>query len=209
MISFNKKDIRQDYSNKGIDSMQKKNYLQKLYEINPKTGNYLVEIVVYTYQDIFNDLDNAPVVKKDINHEIKDFLNNCSTDIPVSHGIDLVFNIIRDSKDEAKENQVKSAFKTYYSFYIHADKKELRQLYYRMIEYTAISVVFLLVGFFLEEKLVKSLIRFILFQGATIGGWVFLWQAMAFFIGERKDISKEIKILKRLFNANISFKYSK
>lgn len=203
-------DIRRrhpEYSSEGMYTVHKRNYLQKLYEVDRSTGNYIVEMTVNNYEDIFNDLDNAPLVKKDINQEIKDFLHDCSTDIPVKHKIELYFNISGEKRNETKESQVKAAFKTYCSFYIHSNRKKLKELYYHIAEYTIASIILLFVGFMLEEKMKKGLLCNILVEGFTIGGWVFLWQALSYYLGERKEIAGEIKILRRLLNSPRLFKY--
>jgi len=204
---WNNKIAQSDASFKGMHSMQNKNYLHKLYEVNPRTGNYIVEITVDRYEYIFNDLDNAPLIKRDMNYEIKDFLHQCSTDIQIKHKIDLCFNVSKEKRNEAKEKQVTAAFKTYCSFYLHSYKKKLRDSYYQVAKYAVISFVLLALGFFIEDRLKKGLLYNILREGLSIGGWVFLWQALMFFVGERKDISSEIKILKRLLNLHIFFKY--
>lgn len=207
MLSYSK-GKQSESTFKGMYSVQKKNYLHKLYEVNPLTGNYTVEINVERYIDVFNDLDNAPLMKRDINHEIKDFLHDCSTDIPLKHRLDLCFNISSDTKSEIREEHIKAAFRTYCSFYLNSYRKRMKDLYFRVIKYGVISFILLSIGFFLEDKIEKGILRNILLEGLTIGGWVFLWQAIVFFTSERKDMSNETKIFRRLLKSQIFFKYN-
>lgn len=187
--------------------MDRRNYLDKFYEINEITGNYQVEIAVDRYRDIFNDIDNAPFVKKDINHGVKDFLYDSSTDIPFRYKVDVCFKILAEKRDESMEKLVAEGFRTYCSFFIHADKKKLKTAYFRVLKYGIASFILLFAGFFLKERLPDILMSNVLLEGLTIGGWVFLWQAILFFTDDRKGLSTEIRILKRVLSSRIFFRY--
>ena len=44
---------------------KKSDYLQKIYEQNPINGNYVIQVGIDKYTDIFNDWDNAPFRKRE------------------------------------------------------------------------------------------------------------------------------------------------
>lgn len=184
-----------------------KSYLNKIYDINPDTGNYIIEIAVEDYKNIFNELDYGPMIKREIAPDLKNFLYDCSYDIPYRYGIDIFLNIWSMENNKFKEELVLSGFKTYFSFYLRKCQKRLKRSYYQIAEYILISFMLLLSSFFLERKLIKSVLSSVVLEGLIIGGWVFLWQSIAFITGDRKKLTDEIKTLKRLLDSSIYFKY--
>lgn len=48
-------------------------YLKKIYEKNTNTGNYIIEVSLNKYTDIFNDWDNSPLPKRDLDPDLDFF----------------------------------------------------------------------------------------------------------------------------------------
>lgn len=55
--------------------------LEKIYERNPENGNFIIEISLDNYAEIFNEWDHAPFKRKDINPELLNFLEDSIDDI--------------------------------------------------------------------------------------------------------------------------------
>lgn len=188
--------------------MKQKNYLESLYNKNPKTDKFIIDITLNSYEDVFNDLDSAPFKRRDINPDLKDFIDNCSYDIPLKYGVDLCFHITRETRDARKETLICKGLKTYNSFSLNTNNKLLHDAYKHIIFYVLASFLFLFLGFSLEDKLGKGVFYNTILEGLNIGGWVFLWEAISFlFFNQRKSISDDIKKYKRLLYASIYFKY--
>lgn len=186
---------------------KKKDVLQKIYEKNPPTGNYLIQISLNQYSDIFNDFDSAPFRKRDIDPDLRLFLEDCSMDIPLKKDIDISFHIAQSAQDSAKEQVVIASFKTYYSFYLSTQKRTLKDIYHNAILYVFISFISLFLSFFLENLIPRSIFTNTMLEGLNIGGWVFLWEAISFFFFKRKKYVHEIMEYERFLRANIYFNY--
>lgn len=187
--------------------MIKKDVLQKIYEKNPNTGNYLIQISLHKYSDIFNDFDSAPFRKRDINPDLRLFLEDCSMDIPIKKDIDISFHISQSAQDSTKEQVVMTSFKTYYSFYLSMQKRNFKDIYHNAIMYIFVSFISLSLSFFLENLIPRSIFTNTMLEGLNIGGWVFLWEAISFFFFKRKKYIYEIKGYERFLRANIYFRY--
>lgn len=188
--------------------MKQKNYLESLYDKNPKTNNFIIEVTLNSYKDVFNDLDSAPFKRRDINPDLKDFLENCSYDIPFKYKVDLCFHVTRETRDERKESLICKGLKTYHSFHLNNNNKLLHDAYKHIMFYVLTSFFFLFLSFFLEDKFSKGVFYNTILEGLSIGGWVFLWEAISFlFFNQRKSISDDIKKYRRLLHASVNFKY--
>ena len=61
---------------------KRKSLLEKIYEQNPHNGNYIIELSLVNYADIFNEWDHAPMRRKDIDPDLLRFLDDSIDDIP-------------------------------------------------------------------------------------------------------------------------------
>lgn len=188
--------------------LKKVNYLNKMYEKNPKTGNYIIQIGLEKYTDIFNDWDHASFKKRDMDPDLVLFLENCSEDIPLKYEIDVCFYLPKEIQDKSKEKTIATRFKTYYYFYMNAEKKALTELYEKVVIYIIISFVFLMFWYVMPNVKSGELFYNTLSEGVNIGGWVFLWEAISLLFFKRREIIHNIKVYKRLAIAKVYFKYN-
>ncbi|TDT51336.1 hypothetical protein [Fonticella tunisiensis] len=187
--------------------MKTNDFLQKIYEINPETGNYIIEISLDTYSDIFNDWDHSTIMKRDLNPDLSEFLNGCSADIPLRYGVDIVFYISNQARNREVEEKITQKLKNYYSFYLRSHKRLLKDYYKRTVVYAGASFSFLAASIFLENILPESIFFETLLEGLDIGGWVFLWEAISFFFFRRKKILNTIRGYERFVNSSVYFRY--
>lgn len=185
----------------------KGDYLQKIYERNPQTGNYIIPVSLDKYTDIFNDWDNAPFRKRDMDPDLAHFLEDCSEDIPLKYKIDIVFYILKQQRDESREKMLISSFRTYYSFYHASEERVLNKTYKKVFRYMTVSFAFLSALFFARSIDRRSLFLNTFLQGMEIGAWVFLWEAISIFFFQKGKINDTIKKYKRFIDCNIYFKY--
>ena len=68
-------------------------FLQSYYPFNKIMNSFVVEIALNSYADIFNDFDPSPYRKKDLNPELMNYLNDCSSDIPLDYPLILQFKL--------------------------------------------------------------------------------------------------------------------
>ena len=186
---------------------RKKSDLEKIYPRDSETKSFIIQAAVNQYNDIFNELDPAPFKKRDINQELKDYLEDCSLDIPLRYNVILQFSIPKSARDHEKEKSIESGLKTYFSFLMKSLEKNLKRSYQKNFIYIITAFVLLLTASFTGTFIgTKDVILFTLVQGLYIGGWVFLWEAISSFSFYNRDIKYEYRQYKRFYNAPIYFK---
>ena len=187
------------------DSMKKK-YFQKLYKYDDENNNYIIEVSLDNYSDVYNEWDPSPFKKRDIEEEFNFFVMNSSKDIPLRYGITIVLYLPQSKKDEKKEKTLKIAYFNFYNYITDRIKTKLLKLYEKIF-YSFFFSIFLLIISMFVLKSVDNMFLKLLREGFSIGGWVFLWEAFTDFFWTRKDVISEYKLYKRLNNAKVEFVY--
>ena len=182
--------------------------LEKIYERNPINGNYIIEVALTDYAGIFNDWDHAPYKRKDIHPELLGFLEDSIDDIPMPYNIDICFYLAQETQNKDRELVISAWFKTFYTFYIEIEKAKIKSIVQHAIKYMIVSIGLLVFSYF-SVLFKSSLIIYTLKEVVIVGGWVFLWEAIAKLIFERKTVVRVIKNYQRFISADISFRYSK
>jgi hypothetical protein len=187
-------------------SMVDKEFLKDLYKKNPVSGNYIIEVALERYNDVFNGWDNAPFEKRDINPALQSFLESSASHIPFKYNIDICFCTSNHLLDKEKEKQIVSEIRTHYYFSLEKQRKILKHSYKRTTFYVFASLILLFTAFFMEKYLNDRVVDRIVFEGLNIGGWVFMWEAISFYFFKKSVISNKVKECKRFINASIYFK---
>jgi hypothetical protein len=187
--------------------LKKGDYLQKIYEKNTSTGNYVIQVALDKYNDIFNDWDRAPFRKRDMDPDLAIFLENCFEEIPAKHGVDICFYLPKEEKDVNREEALIAGIKTYYSFYLHQEIKVLKKNYRKMFKYLVSALSLLAISVFLSTSVDNNIFIGTIQQGLNIGGWVFLWEVISMVFFRGLEVSSEINKYQRFLNSLIYFKY--
>lgn len=180
--------------------------LIRLYERNHQSGNYVIEISLDKYGDVFNEWDHASYRKRDMEPELAFFLEESSAEIPLRHGLDLVFYLPRQEMDREKESLIASVVKNYYHFYADIERRTLQKTYRRMINYF-LSALALLTSTYVFSFWRETFFLAILSEGLSVGSWFCMWEAISFLLFERNDTITKVKTYDRLSKANINFRY--
>ena len=186
---------------------RQKSLLEKIYEKNPENGNYIIELSLVNYADIFNEWDHAPLRRKDIDPDLLSFLDDCIDDIPMKHNIDIGCYFSDQKRSEEREKQIENWFRTFYLFYIELERKKIRSMIRKALICLLISAVFFVLSYLGGLYVHDSMLLYILSEIVVVGGWVFLWEAITFLTFERASINHLIKNYRRFANANLSFRY--
>jgi hypothetical protein len=187
---------------------KKSDYLQKIYEKNPTTGHYVIQVALDKYNDIFNDWDNAPFKKRDMDPDLAIFLENCFEEIPDKYGVDICFYLPKEGKDVNREESLIAGIKTYYSFYLHQEIRVLKSNYHKIFNYVVASLSLLAVSVFLSTTAGDNIFLGTIQQGFNIGGWVFLWEVISMVFFRGREVSSEISKYQRFLSSLIYFRYS-
>jgi hypothetical protein len=65
---------------------------------------FIIATATERYTAIFNELDPPPFKKRDINQDLRVFLEDWPADIPLKYNVILQFNLLKDAPDPKKTN---------------------------------------------------------------------------------------------------------
>ena len=190
-----------------VSMKTKKSLFEKIYDRDPASRAVIIKTSIDHYTDIFNDLDPAPFKTRDIAPDLRLYLEDCSTDIPLKHDIVMQFDAPKSIKDNDKEKKVISGLNTYFQFLMRTYKRDISSAYKKSIVYIVTSLILLSFAFYLTSIIPEDFLFVTLVEGLYIGGWVFLWEAMALFVFKNREIKLKFRRYERLYKASISFNY--
>ena len=186
---------------------KKNELLSKVYDRNIESHAFIIKTLISKYTDIFNDLDPSPLRKRDLDQDFINYLVDCSLDIPLRHKIELHLICPKEIADMAMEERAKAGISTYCNLTMLTLREELKKSYKKAVGYIAIFIVLVSIAFAFGPTFEKHVILETLREGIFIGGWVFLWEAIAIiFLTNKKTIS-EYKKFERLEDARVEFLY--
>jgi hypothetical protein len=181
--------------------------LEKIYEKDPSTNSFIIAVAIEKYTDIFNELDPAPFKSRDLNHELRVYLEDSSADIPFKYSIILQFNVLDENQDLKREERITFGLKTYFSFVQRQFKRQISEDYQKSVFYVGIAFILLLAAYSLRNLAGQDIIASTALEGVTIGGWVFLWEAISTFAFKNREVKSKNKHYKRFMGAQIRFNY--
>jgi hypothetical protein len=182
--------------------------LDKIYEKDKTTGAYVISVAIDKYTDIFNEWDPAPFRKRDIDQDLRYFLEDCSSDIPIKNDVSLNFDVLDETRDTEKETRIKLGLKTYFSFVRNLLERKIKKSYQTSLLYVLASFFLLAASFLLRTVTPDGLLFVITVEGINIGGWVFLWEAISTFVFKNRGVKNQYLQYQRLSCAPVLFKYN-
>lgn len=183
--------------------------LEKIYERDETSGAFIISVSIGEYVDVFNELDSAPWRRRDLDHDLRLFLEDCSSDIPLKYDVILQFNVSNETQDVVKEEKIRAGLKTYFSFVRNSLRKKFRESFQRSVLYVIAAFFLLFVSYSLYTEVVGNTLLTTLVDGIGIGGWVFLWEAISTLAFTSREAQDNLKQYERFNTAPIRFSYIK
>ena len=181
--------------------------LKKIYQQNPDTGAFLIETALDRYEDIFNEWDPAPYKRRDLNPDLRRYLEDSSNDIPLRNKVELLFKAPVQVYNDAKECSTREGLATYLVCEVDASRKILHRLHRLSLINLCVAAILLTAVTWIGRIEDGTLLIAVLREGLTIGSWVFTWELISLFFFRRFKFRRELKKWKRLASADVSFAY--
>jgi hypothetical protein len=181
--------------------------LSRIYDRDPETGNFIIKLSIGEYTDIFNELDPSPMRKRDLASHVVAFLDDCSSDVPLKYGFDIQILAPREIMNEGREHRTMNGLKTYFSYMIFLYRKDLKILGQKALVYFVTSILFLISSLYLSSVFPVGIFFKTIVEGLSIGGWVFLWEAIVLAFFKSRKIRIRRRRYRRLLGATITFIY--
>lgn len=181
--------------------------LKKIYQQNSDTKAFLIEVALDRYEEIFNEWDPAPYKRRDLNPDLRYYLEDSSDDIPLKNRVELRFKAPGTIRDDSKESSAREGLEVWLACAEEAARKTLQKLRRRAGIYLCAAAVLLTAVAQLSRVHDAALWLAVIRDGLTIGSWVFAWELISVFFFQRIELRRELRKWKRLADAGVSFAY--
>ncbi len=190
-------------------SKKKKVEIGQIYRYDPKDDAYVIDISLDNYLEIFNDWDRSPLRRKDMNHELFEYLEDASYEIPLKYKTKILFGIPSNVKDKQRQDNAIAGLKNNFRYVIHFINRTLATNNRKSIIYALMGLIFIVLSTIFEQYIPVEDPFFltVLAQGIFVGGWVLLWEAFSLFIFTSYDHRDRRKRYKRYLESKIEFTY--
>lgn len=188
-----------------VRKKHKKEYLS-LYNINPDSKAYVLELSLEDYSEIFNGWDASPLRRKEIEPELMDYFVQAATEIPIRERIEICFYVLSEQKDHDKENKSIAAIKNNFRIQLLFTNRSLRDIYRRFATYIFVSIILLSGAYILPGAIELSLVYKIMVEGMFIAGWWMLWEGCSLFFFNGHDIRLRKRYFERYLKSDIYFR---
>jgi hypothetical protein len=187
--------------------MKRKDKLfEEIYSVDQTTNLYMVEIALDNYSDIFSTWDPAPFKRRELDPDLKVYLEGSSDEIPDQYQIEICFSLPPGKRNESMEQEVRNGWNNSFNFKRYLLNREIKRTNTRLITFLVIGFGFLLAGTLLSDRYEGKLLLSLLADGLFIGGWVFIWEAVSLFFFTNRDLYDHYRTYKRLQSAPVIFR---
>lgn len=182
--------------------------LQEVYDRDPVSGAFIIDVALNYYGDMFNVWDYSPFRRRDLNPELRSFLATCASDIPLRYPLTLRFCVLKEYRNLPEEQAIQRGLKGHYGFTSRILRQELTRIQLRAVGFVALGLVILGTSIQLEPtETALMVMEKTLAQGLSVGGWVFLWEGITALTLGSGDLRERLRIQERFFKAIVLFRY--
>lgn len=158
-----------------------KDYLTKEFEL--KDNEVLVDINLYEGLTVIDPLSWGK--QSELNGEIYEYIDNKTYIIPVKYSITLCFH--HDGISEEEQNKIRELIEEHYMLVLHDKKVDLGINAIKVLGLGIVGALLLSMYFVLQVTSIQQLFM----EFLSIAGTFALWEAVDFYLLERREIQQE------------------
>ena len=178
-----------------------KNNITNRYDRN-QNEELILNISAAKVEDLFEEYDKrSTFIKKDLKESLEKYLIESVEEIGV-HPFIIKF-YFDEISDEESNQKVKNSIKDYFEYLQYWEQRKMKEQIKNSFIFLIIGFIFVSISFNLAEN-EEFYIRLIS-EGAMVGGWVSLWEALATVLIKWLPLRNKLKIFKNIFNSKIEF----
>ena len=184
----------------------KKNLSLNLYNSNPETKAYIVEVSLDDYSELFNGWDASPLRRKDLEPELMDYLEQAATEIPIKEKLELCFYMPSEKRDLDKEFKSITSIMNNFKVVRSVIQKQIERNYRRLLMYVVVSLIFLSAAYLLRNVTDISLLINIMIEGFFLSEVGFFYgKLLVYSFFDTHEIKVRRKIFERFLSSDIYF----
>ncbi len=185
----------------------KKHILKNIYKYDEESMNYIIEISLDFYQELFNDWDASPIRRKDLDPELITFIESSGHEIPLRKNIELNFSLPKSKRNIVQEKKAIEGVRNYFKSVLFFVLKDLKYNIRKIILFIILGLSFIFIASFVQNQENIVFAFDVLIEGIYIGGWVLIWEAFSLFFFKTYTIRKRKNMYLRFLRSPIRFVY--
>lgn len=182
-------------------------FVRDAFSIDEDSQTPLIELAVDRYDDLFNALDAAPHDRRDLATPLKDYLAACADWVPAEVPLTIEITLRAMQRQPELERHVIRGIQHYYEYMARVVDRQMVRRRRRVAGFVAASFAFLGAALTANQQLDTSgVLQSFAVSGLTVGGWIFMWEALALALIRPLDLKAERAHHRRLAEAPIRFR---
>lgn len=168
---------------------------------------HTLDLRVRELQQLFNSLDPAPFLNKDLDHACEAYIENWALSLPPASRLHLNIHVGQCPPPEQACDMVADAIHNYYDYKVALVRGELKQLLRQGRTSLAIGIAFVAACLMLAaviENVTDGHAAKIARESLTIIGWVAMWRPAQIFLYDWWPLTGRIKVFENLRFARVS-----
>ena len=177
-------------------------------QTQPRQNAFEIHIRLKSLEALFNSLDPSPLVERDLDDTVEDYIVDCVRDAPHDASLDLVLHLPDDTAAQVNDAEVGQSVAHYFSFLRDRQARRLRNLLREGRQAALVGFLFLGVctlGAQAAKSVFGGAMGTLLGEGLVIIGWVANWRPVSIFLYEWRPMRQQMRIYDRLARLNVVF----
>ncbi len=162
---------------------------------------YLVEVHLRELRALFNSLDPAPFLDKDLDEEAEQYIVGAVEEFPLGTPLKLVFHVPGTAPGDPDQALLANAIHGYFDYRAANAGRRLDLLLRQGRLSLLIGVGFLFACLAARGMVVGTLsgaLRDILAEGLLISGWVAMWRPLQIYLYDWWPLVRHLRILRKI-----------
>ncbi|ATX80425.1 hypothetical protein Ga0123461_2019 [Mariprofundus aestuarium] len=165
-------------------------------------GHYLIELRLREVRGLFNSLDPAPFIEKDLDDDAENYIINTVKDFPLARPLKLLIYLPAKACESEDAASIPEAVRNYFDYRAHHADMNLRFMLLQGRTSLMIGLLFLFGCLFARELLItalqEGLMRDIAEEGLMICGWVAMWRPIQIYLYDWWPIRRVRRIYEKI-----------
>lgn len=183
----------------------KEKTLKEIYKYSRNDDSYHVVIDLDTYRDVCSEWDYSPVINRDLDEDLIEYLLDCSSEIGLKRRMVVDFYIPPEIVDHSRERKSVDGFRHFFAYQIRKIKGDRLSMIKNVFILLVVGIIFLTIAA-ISEKVKNQLVIKIMTEGLIIGGWVAFWEIFSAIFFDIRAMNEKINHYRRLMEVEISYK---
>jgi hypothetical protein len=177
--------------------------------LQPRQSAFEIHIRLKSLDALFNSLDPSPLVERDLDDTVEDYVVDCVRDAPHGAPLELVLHLPDGKAARIDGGAVGQSVAHYFSFLRDRQARRIRRLLHEGRQAALVGFLFL-AGCTLGAQAAKSIyggaMGALLGEGLLIIGWVASWRPVSIFLYEWRPMRQQMRIYDRLARLDVVFR---